>query len=251
MKRPLLILGLLGAAPLCRAQTGISGAGAMSMSETPRIKTALGSNKGIRGSDVNVDSDYRTRTITLTGKTTSAAQRALAESITRQQAPGFLISNRLVVRRIVTNLTTEAPREYRRIGRFLRLLAKSQQKPGSEPSRQRKLPFSAVNALRLARFVSARGVTLINSDEYRGKPLVLSRAQLGRDLRRTGSSAFDTFAFAGFRLLRLQASHRGLGVTATRSGIVVDGEGGLRLIWMREGRRLQLRRVEIAGDVGE
>lgn len=53
----------------------------------PKVKTALGANRALLGSQINVDG--RAKTITLKGNVTSAAQKNLAIKIAGENAPGI------------------------------------------------------------------------------------------------------------------------------------------------------------------
>ena len=64
---------------------------------TPKIKTALGANAAMRGSNINVDTLGSKDTIALRGTVTSAAQKTLAESIAKKNAPGYKIANQLTM----------------------------------------------------------------------------------------------------------------------------------------------------------
>jgi len=63
---------------------------------TPQIKTAFAGNKGLNGSDINVDT--ANKTVTLTGTALSNAQKTLAGSIAKQKAAGYTIKNNLTVK---------------------------------------------------------------------------------------------------------------------------------------------------------
>ena len=64
---------------------------------TPKIKTALGAQAGLKGSNINVDTLGSKDSIALRGSVTSAAQKTLAESIAKKNAPGYKIINQLKV----------------------------------------------------------------------------------------------------------------------------------------------------------
>lgn len=68
------------------------------MTYTPKIKTALGANAAMKGSNVNVDTLGSKDSIALHGTVTSKAQKTLAENIAKQNAKGFKIINQLVVK---------------------------------------------------------------------------------------------------------------------------------------------------------
>ena len=62
---------------------------------TPKVKTALGANAALKGSNINVDTLGSKDTIALRGTVTSMAQKSLAESIAKKNAPGYKIANQL------------------------------------------------------------------------------------------------------------------------------------------------------------
>lgn len=64
---------------------------------TPKIKAAFGANAALAGSNINVDTKGAKNTIALNGTVKSSAQKTLAESIAKKNAPGFTITNKLVV----------------------------------------------------------------------------------------------------------------------------------------------------------
>lgn len=65
---------------------------------TPKIKTALGANAALSGSQINVDTLGDSKTVALRGIVLHQAQKSLAEAIARKNAPGFRIVNQLVVK---------------------------------------------------------------------------------------------------------------------------------------------------------
>ena len=62
---------------------------------TPKIKSALGANVALAGSNINVDS--KDSGVTLSGTVKNPAQKSLAEKIAKQQAPTYKITNNLKV----------------------------------------------------------------------------------------------------------------------------------------------------------
>lgn len=64
---------------------------------TPKVKTALGANPALKGSNINVDTMGSKDTISLNGTVTSEAQKKLAESIAKKNAPGYKIVNKLTM----------------------------------------------------------------------------------------------------------------------------------------------------------
>ena len=65
---------------------------------TPKVKTALGANAALKGSDINVDTLGSKDSIALRGTVTSAAQKTLAESIAKKEAPDYKIINQLTMK---------------------------------------------------------------------------------------------------------------------------------------------------------
>lgn len=211
---------------------------------TPRIKTRLGQDRALRSSSINVDTRVSPRTVTPTGTVFSPAQKALAGEIAEKSAAGFEVINCLSVRAQVSKSGAGVPFKYARIVAFFRLLARSQGtvENFSEPF----VAFPPGDARRIAGFVSSRGVTLRSADpgENGGRPRTLSRALLERDLKRTGSSAFESFAYAGFVLAQPFVRPADYEFQETSQGVVIDVETGPRLTWKREGGRLFLRKLE-------
>jgi len=62
---------------------------------TPKIKTALGNNASLKGSNINVDS--KDSGVTLSGTVKNEAQKKVAANIAKQNAPGYKIMNNLKV----------------------------------------------------------------------------------------------------------------------------------------------------------
>ena len=67
--------------------------------ETADVKMAISMDKTVDASDINVDTNAATKTVTLKGTVTSAEQRARAEAIAVREATGFRVVNDLVVKR--------------------------------------------------------------------------------------------------------------------------------------------------------
>ena len=95
------------AASNAAAATGdaVSGAasGAMNAAEnvgdaamTPKVKAALGANKTLNGSEINVDT--MDNTVHLKGTVMNAAQKSAAEAIAKREAPGYKIDNQLTMK---------------------------------------------------------------------------------------------------------------------------------------------------------
>ena len=64
---------------------------------TPAVKTAIGANAGLKGTNINVDTLGSKDSIALRGKVGSQAQKKLAESVAKKAAPGYKIVNQLTV----------------------------------------------------------------------------------------------------------------------------------------------------------
>ena len=62
-----------------------------------QIKTALIADKTVEASDINVDTDGATKTVTLKGHVPTAAQKATAGRIAKEKAPDYRVVNMLVV----------------------------------------------------------------------------------------------------------------------------------------------------------
>jgi len=67
--------------------------------ETLDVKVALTADKRVDASDINVDSDHVTKTVTLKGRVPSADQKVLAGQIAAAKAVGYQVRNELVVGR--------------------------------------------------------------------------------------------------------------------------------------------------------
>jgi hypothetical protein len=78
------------------AADAVTGAGA-ALTLTSSIKTALGANKGMNGSNIDVDTNGDTKTVSLKGTAKTAAQKNLATAIAKQKAGGFKVNNQLKV----------------------------------------------------------------------------------------------------------------------------------------------------------
>ena len=58
---------------------------------------ALAADSRVDASNINVDSDHVTKTVTLKGRVPTAAQKTLAEDIAKTKATGYAVRNMLVV----------------------------------------------------------------------------------------------------------------------------------------------------------
>lgn len=66
---------------------------------TAAVKTALMADRTIDASNVDVDTDEARRVVSLKGRVPTAAQRTAAVALARAKAPGYEISDQLVVGR--------------------------------------------------------------------------------------------------------------------------------------------------------
>lgn len=76
---------------------GNAGRAADAAVETMDVKAALMKDSRVDASDINVDSDHVSKTVTLKGKVPTAAQKTLAEQIATEQAVGYRVRNDLTV----------------------------------------------------------------------------------------------------------------------------------------------------------
>lgn len=148
-----------------------------------------------------------------------------------------------------TQKVAAVPLRYARTVQFLKLLAQSQGRKQSETFGERKVAFPHVP--RLMSFISARGVSVVDVNENNGRPLVVSKTRLRGDLMRTGSSAFDSFAYAGYIFNMNYAQYSQLSCKPTRDGVVVEMPSGHRFTWARERGLLMLRKLEYLGVEGD
>lgn len=65
---------------------------------TGKIKTALLADSSVGATKINVDTVEDTKTVTLSGEVTNAAQKTLAEKIAKKEAPGYKVDNKLTVK---------------------------------------------------------------------------------------------------------------------------------------------------------
>lgn len=65
--------------------------------QTAQIKTKLAADDTIDATDINVDTNGETRTVTLKGVVETEAQRAAAERIAKETAPEYRVVNLLTV----------------------------------------------------------------------------------------------------------------------------------------------------------
>lgn len=248
---------------------GTSGAGAQNQyligPLAPFLKSwaqsALANEESLAGADITVEANG-SGVITLTGTTASAGQIARAEAVIhrklrdvsvcnllyvrtarlQKKAAGFGVRGSLLVRHETVVFERGVPARFKRAGEFLRQLSASAAR--SEGDGGRKTAFSARDVERLVGFVSPRGLSIEDARENKGKARFLSKSQLRRDLKRTGSSAFDSFAFAG-QDIRLQVGAP-ISSRVTRNGVAIAMPSGLGFTWEREGaaRGLFLRKLK-------
>jgi len=62
---------------------------------TSKVKTAIGANPGLKGSNINVSTMAGSNSISLAGTVKSAAQKTLANAIAKKNAPGYKIVDQL------------------------------------------------------------------------------------------------------------------------------------------------------------
>ncbi|WP_373065425.1 BON domain-containing protein [Gemmatimonas sp.] len=74
------------------------GASMDAASETADVKTALMADATVDASDVNVNTNKDTKTVTLNGSVKSGTQKSRAETIAKDKAPSYTVVNNLVVR---------------------------------------------------------------------------------------------------------------------------------------------------------
>jgi osmotically-inducible protein OsmY len=66
--------------------------------ETIDVKGALMADSAVDATRIDVDTDYRTKTVTLNGYIPTEAEKAAAEAIARNKAAGWTVVNNLEVR---------------------------------------------------------------------------------------------------------------------------------------------------------
>lgn len=67
--------------------------------QTIDVKVALAADSRVDASDINVDTDHDTKTVTLRGSVPTAAQKTAAGEIAGAKAIGYRVVNALVVKR--------------------------------------------------------------------------------------------------------------------------------------------------------
>jgi osmotically-inducible protein OsmY len=71
---------------------------ASAIKETVDVKAALMADPSVDATRIDVDTDYRIRTVTLKGYVPTAAERDAAEAIAAKKAEGYKIVNNLIVK---------------------------------------------------------------------------------------------------------------------------------------------------------
>lgn len=66
--------------------------------ETADVKLALATAEGLDAGGINVDTDHKTKTVTLKGTVPTTDQRVKAEVVAQREAIGYRVNNQLVVR---------------------------------------------------------------------------------------------------------------------------------------------------------
>jgi hypothetical protein len=66
--------------------------------ETADVKLALATAEGLDASGINVDTDHKSKTVTLKGTVPTTDQRVKAEVVAQREATGYRVNNQLVVR---------------------------------------------------------------------------------------------------------------------------------------------------------
>ncbi len=77
-----------------KAANAVSNADDVAM--TPKVKTALGANASLNGSEIDVDT--ANGVVHLKGTVKNAAQKTAAETIAKREAPNYKVSNELTVK---------------------------------------------------------------------------------------------------------------------------------------------------------
>ena len=75
-----------------------AGASMDAAAETADVKMALMADSTIDASDVNVDTNKDTKTVTLNGSVKSEMQKSRAEAIAKDKAPGYTVVNNLIIK---------------------------------------------------------------------------------------------------------------------------------------------------------
>ncbi len=75
-----------------------AGASMDAAAETADVKMALMADATIDASEINVDTNKDTKTVTLNGSVKSEAQKSHAEAVAKEKAPGYTVVNNLMVK---------------------------------------------------------------------------------------------------------------------------------------------------------
>lgn len=77
--------------------TSAMGAGADAAKQTADIKLALAGDSRVKATDINVDSDGASKTVTLRGRVATEAEKTIAGQIATEKAGGYKIVNEITV----------------------------------------------------------------------------------------------------------------------------------------------------------
>ena len=75
-----------------------AGASRDAAAETADVKMALMADSTIDASEVNVDTNKDTKTVTLNGSVKSEMQKSRAEAVAKEKAPGYTVVNNLIIK---------------------------------------------------------------------------------------------------------------------------------------------------------
>lgn len=77
------------------AATGTAVSGAL---ETAQVKSWLTADTRVDASDINVETNEPTKTVTLVGTVPADSQKTIAEQITKEKATGYTVVNNLTIK---------------------------------------------------------------------------------------------------------------------------------------------------------
>lgn len=86
------------AADATASTAGNAGAAMGAAMETADVKTALLADTRISATDINVDTNKDSKTVTLNGTVPTADQKKLAEDVAKAKAPEYKVVNNLTVK---------------------------------------------------------------------------------------------------------------------------------------------------------
>lgn len=86
------------AADATASTAGNAGAAMGAAMETADVKTALLADTRISATDINVDTNKDTKTVTLKGTVPTAEQKRIAEEVAKMKAPEYKVINELTVK---------------------------------------------------------------------------------------------------------------------------------------------------------